>query len=425
MSVLKTASSATEAKAPTVSDVAAPAHTASPWVLVAGGFHLRGGMDKANMALAQFLAEQGTPVHLVCHTVDAELARHPLVTVHIVARPANSYFLGRPLLDFTGRRVARRVLGRWPDARVLVNGDNCLWPGINWVHYVHHAWDEGPPLGPLWFRAKERLSHWRVRKRERSAAKMGRLFITNSDRTSRDLIELLGVDPRRVQTIYLGAESEWGQVTGNEKAASRKTLNIPETRPIAVFIGSLGHDRRKGFDVLLEAWRRLCADPLWDVDLLAAGSGSALAMYREQVSQWKLDDRIQMLGFSDRVRDLLAAADVLVSPVRYEAYGLNVQEAICRGVPAIVSSTAGVAERYGPEFAALLLSDPEDIDDLVARLRQWRSNMAEWETRFAEFGDTLRRYGWPDMARRMVAMVNEQCEPDSIQETGANESAGN
>jgi glycosyltransferase involved in cell wall biosynthesis len=288
-----------------------------------------------------------------------------------------------------------------------VNGSNCLWPGINWVHYVHHAWDEGPLEGTPWFRARHGLSRWLLRRGERSAARIGRFFITNSDRTSRDLIERLGVDPRRVHTIYLGAESEWGPVTPEEKAATRKSLNIPATRAVAVFIGSLGNDRRKGFDVLLEAWRRLCADPQWDVDLLVAGSGSALSLCREQVSQWKLDDRIRILGFSDRVRDLLAAADVLVSPVRYEAYGLNVQEAICRGVPAMVSSTAGVAERYGPEYAPMLLPDPGNVDDLAARLRQWRSNMAEWEARFEVFGEQLRSYGWQDMARRMVALVSD------------------
>jgi glycosyltransferase involved in cell wall biosynthesis len=391
--------------------------TSQPWVLVAGGFHCHGGMDKANLALAQYLVEQGTPVHLVCFSVDGDMARHPLATVHRVTRPANSYFLGRPLLDYTGRRVARRVQKRWPEARVLVNGESCRWPGINWFHYVHHAWDEGPAEGPLWFRVKQGLSHWLVRKHEQSAARVGRIFITNSNRTSRDLIERLGVDARRVHTIYLGAESEWGPVSRQEKAAARKSLNLPESRPVAVFIGSLGHDRRKGFDVLLEAWRRLCADPEWDVDLLVAGAGSALASYREQVSQWKLDTRIRILGFSDRVRELLAAADLLVSPVRYEAYGLNVQEAICRGVPAIVSAAAGVAERYGPEYAALLLPDPEDIDDLAARLRQWRSNMPEWEMRFEVFGETLRSYGWQDMARRMVSLVSE-CWPLADQRKG-------
>ena len=158
----------------------------------------------------------------------------------------------------------------------------------------------------------------------------------------------------------------------------------------------------------MEAWRRLCADPQWDVDLVVAGTGSALEMHREQVSQWHLEDRIRMVGFCDRVRDLLAAADVLVSPVRYEAYGLNVQEAICRGVPAIVSSAAGVAERYGPDYSPLLLPDPEDVDDLVSRLRQWRSNMPEWQSRFARFGDSLRLYGWQEMARRIVSMANQQ-----------------
>jgi glycosyltransferase involved in cell wall biosynthesis len=380
----------------------------APWVLVAGGFHRHGGMDKANLALAQYLAEQGTPVHIVCFGIDAELARHPLVTVHIVSRPAKSYFLGRPLLDLTGRRIARRVLSRWPQARVLVNGDSCLWPGINWVHYVHHAWDEGPPEGPLWFRAKQGLNRWLVRRRELSAAKVGRLFITNSNRTSRDMVELLGVDARCVHTIYLGAESEWGPVTRQEKAASKEALGIPQARPIAVFIGSIGHDRRKGFDVLLEAWKRLCEDPQWDVDLLVAGGGSAVGACEELVAQWQLEHRIRILGFSDRVRDLLAAADVLVSPVRYEAYGLNVQEAICRGIPAIVSASAGVAERYAPEYEPLLLPDPENVDDLIAKLRQWRSNMPEWEARFQQFGDTLRRYGWQDMARRIVSIARCQ-----------------
>lgn len=408
MAALKSTAPAHEpGTAQVAGDFTATDHAPSPWVLVAGGFHRHGGMDKANLALAQYLVEQGSPVHLVCFSIDTDLARHPLVTVHIASRPANSYFLGRPFLDFKARGVIRRVLGRWPDAHVLVNGDSCLWPAINWVHYVHGAWDEGPPVGPLWFRTKQRLNVWLTNRREKSAARIGRLFITNSDRTSRD-IERVGADPRRVHTIYLGAESEWGPVTPEERAASRRAFHIPESRPIAVFIGSIGHDRRKGCDVLLEAWRRLCSDPQWDVDLLVAGNGSALGMYREQVAQWKLQGRIRMLGFCDRVRELLAAADLLVSPVRYEAYGLNVQEAICRGVPAIVSSTAGVAERYGSDCAPLLLPDPEDAGDLAARLKQWRSNMPEWKARFERFGDTLRQYDWPEMARRIVAMADQQ-----------------
>jgi glycosyltransferase involved in cell wall biosynthesis len=226
------------------------------------------------------------------------------------------------------------------------------------------------------------------------------------------LIELLGVDPRRIHTIYLGAESEWGMVRSQERKLSREALGIPADRPLAVFIGSIGHDRRKGFDVLLEAWRRLCAEPSWDVNLLLAGRGSAEQECRQKVVKWKLEERVRVIGFSDRVRELLAASDLLVSPVRYEAYGLNVQEAISRGIPAIVSASAGIAEKYGPEDAPLLLPDPEDVSDLASRLVAWRSNMAEWKARFERLGDSMLSYGWPEMARRMIALVEQLDESD-------------
>jgi glycosyltransferase involved in cell wall biosynthesis len=214
-------------------------------------------------------------------------------------------------------------------------------------------------------------------------------------------------------------------VTKEEKAAARESLGIPEGRPVGLFIGSIGHDRRKGFDVLLEAWRKLCSDSRWDVDLLLAGSGSALGEIRQWVSEWKMENRIRILGFSDQVPKLLAAADVLVSPVRYEAYGLNVQEAICRGVPAIVSAGAGIAERYEPEYTPMLLPDPEDIDDLVARLREWRSNMPEWSSRFARFGEALRSYGWREMARCIVLTANQQVDWDSTDNATVDRHAGN
>ncbi len=89
-----------------------------------------------------------------------------------------------------------------------------------------------------------------------------------------------------------------------------------------------------------------------------------------------------MVGFTNRVSDILAAADVLVSPVRYESYGLNVQEAICCGVPAIVSRAAGVAERYPTELSDLLLPDPNDAwtiwqrDCCAGALRSTSSSVA-------------------------------------------------
>ena len=77
--------------------------------------------------------------------------------------------------------------------------------------------------------------------------------------------------------------------------------------------------------------------------------------------------RINFLGFIAICRRLLAAADVLVHPARYEAYGLAVHEALCRDIPAIVSREAGVAERFPAALEPLLLDDPDSVDELRTR----------------------------------------------------------
>jgi len=120
-----------------------------------------------------------------------------------------------------------------------------------------------------------------------------------------------------------------------------------------------------------------------------------------------LAETVRFLGFTTDVPDLLAAADVLVSPSRYEAYGLGVQEALCRGVPAIVSSTAGIAERYPGAMTALLLPDSENASDLAARLLDWRANRGRFESLATGFGQTLRSLTWCEMASGMARVIEE------------------
>src|SRR5439155_22053730 len=127
----------------------------------------------------------------------------------------------------------------------------------------------------------------------------------------------------------------------------------PPERPIVIFVGAIGYDNNKGLDILLSAWGRLCSNPQWDADLFIVGEGRALPAWRAMVRRSDFRERIRFLGFTDEVAKLLAAADLLVSPVRYESYGLNVQEALSRGVPAIVSANAGIAECFPSHLKGL------------------------------------------------------------------------
>ncbi len=370
-----------------------------PYLLVTGDFVKTGGMDRANFALADYLARQGAQVHLVAYRVAPELLAYPNITFHKVPKVGNSYLLSGSLLDWVGREQARRVTKA--GGRALVNGGNCQWGDINWVHYVHAAYKAENKTGLL-RQIKGAVSYRRSLVGERQALQSARLIIVNSEVTKRDLVEKLGISGDRIHPVYYGIEAKiFYPATPRERAELRHRLGWSTQKPIVVFIGALG-DRRKGFDTLFQAWERLCADPIWDADLVTIGVGAELPLWQSRAAEAGIASRIHFLGFRSDVPDLLRAADCLVAPTRYEAYGLGVHEALCCGLPALVSATAGVAERYPCQLKDLLLPSPEDVADLAARLGRWREATEQYSKLVNTFSQELCGYTWDIMAKNIL-----------------------
>jgi glycosyltransferase involved in cell wall biosynthesis len=374
----------------------------NPYLIVTGDFVRTGGMDRANFALASYLARHGHEVHLVAHRVAADLARRENVKVHRVPKPANSYLLGAPLLDFLGRAWAARIAAR--GGRVVVNGGNCRWGDVNWVHYVHAAWMPESSTSGL-RKLKEVVSRRLFLTSERAGLKRARIVITNSSRTRRDVVERIGIPETRVQTIYYGVDpGRFRPLSPADRARAKAALEWSAERPVVAFVGALG-DRRKGFDLVLGAWERLCADPRWDADLAVVGVGGELPAWRARAKEAGLGGRIHFMGFRDDVPAVLAACDALVSPPRYDAYGLAAHEALCCGLPAFVTETAGVAERYPPALRRLLIPAREDTEGLAARLRAWRAGIEDYRTLVAPTAEQLRARSWDHMAADILTTI--------------------
>jgi len=385
----------------------------STYLLVSGDFTPWGGMDRANYELAWYLADQaGAAVHLVSHRVAPPLVEHPRVTWHHVPKPMQSYTLGGPWLAARGRHLARLLAPQ--GARVIVNGGNCAWPDVNWVHYVHAAWNGRHDAAPAAFRVRAAWMKRVARRGERRAVRAARLVLANSEQTRRQTIDLLGVAPERVHRVYYGIDpAAFGPVAPAARMAARRTLGWPEARPIVAFVGALGYDRRKAFDVVFDAWKLLAQDPGWDAELVAAGAGAEVELWRRRAAAAGLGDRLRILGFTKLVPSILAAADALVSPTHYEAYGLAVQEALCAGLPAFVTRSAGIAELYPDDLHDLLLSDPPGAHDLARRLRQWSSDIQGYAERVARFGAVLRRRTWGDMSSEIVTLLTTPAQSTS------------
>lgn len=374
------------------------------WMIVAGDLTPLGGMDAANLALARYLASRDE-VHVVTHRAWPDLAALPNVTVHRVWRPFGWHLLGAPLLSRAGQRVWRRL--RTSNAQAIVNGGNCPIAGVNWVHYLHAA-DALSSAGSLARRAKGALTRRRDLAAERAALRAARVVICNSRRTRDDVIQYVGVDPSRVRVVYYGGDPvRFSLADCGERAAARAAWSQPAGRPLVGFVGALG-DRRKGFDTVFSAWRDLCRGREWDADLIVVGQGAELPAWRRRATEAGLGDRIRFAGFRTDVPQILAALDALVHPARYEAYGLSVREALCRGVPAIVSASAGVAEYYAPALAGLLVTDPNDPKELGAKLLSWRRDMEGLRAAVAPLSAALRSHTWDAMAEQIAACALEQ-----------------
>jgi glycosyltransferase involved in cell wall biosynthesis len=375
-----------------------------PWVIVAGDFVRTGGMDAANHALAGFLARSGRETHLVAHRIDPQLAGTPGIRSHLVPRPFASHLLGFPLLEGAGRRLTRRTGGI-----ALANGGNFPAPAT-WLHYVHAA--HRPELaGRGWRRAAQHLAHRRALAGERRVASAARVVIANSALTSRQAVERLGAEAERVHTVYYGTDPEhFRPPSPEERAGARLALGVQGQAPALAFVGALG-DRRKGFDTLFTAFTRLAADSGWDASLLVAGAGAELEAWERRTRAAGLASRIRFLGFRQEVREVLFAADAVVAPSRYEAYGLAVQEAICVGLPAVVSRAAGIAERIPAPLDGLLLDEPDDADALGRRLLEWREGMERYRSAALELSASLRSWSWDHMAARIVDLVERDGRP--------------
>lgn len=371
--------------------------------IVTGDFVRTGGMDVANFHLARHLAGAAEEVHLVAHRVDDELLALPTVHWHRVAKPLGSYLLGAGALARAGRRWSRVLAAR--GGRTIVNGGNCVSPDTNWVHYVHAGHQPAIATSTV-RRILGGWKHARYVAEEREALRAARLVIVNSNATGREITGGLGVPAARVHTVYYGTDASYHRPpTAEERTEARDALGWHDARPGVAFVGALG-DRRKGFDLLFDAWAGLCADPTWDADLVVAGVGAELAAWRQRAEERGLGRRVTFLGFRMDVPRILAAADVIVHPARYEAYGLGVHEAICRGIPAIVSNDAGVAERLSPDLQPLTLSTLTPAN-LIDRLRVWRDDATGWSARARSLGATLRRRAWDDMAVEIAGIVEQ------------------
>ncbi len=131
-------------------------------------------------------------------------------------------------------------------------------------------------------------------------------------------------------------------------AAARADIGA-NGRPVVLAVGRLA--AQKGFDVLVAAaaqWGDRDPQPRTAI----AGDGPLADELRTQARQSGAD--VVLLGARDDVAALLAVADVVVVPSRWEARALILQEALRAGRAVVASRVGGTPELTGEDGALLV-----------------------------------------------------------------------
>ena len=211
-------------------------------------------------------------------------------------------------------------------------------------------------------------------------------------------------------------------LTTNQKAEVRKRYNVPVDRPLVLYAARFAQRKRPLY--LLDAVRRLKMDTDVRFTLAMAGSGALEEELRAFCAEHALDN-VVFTGFVNQseLPALYAASDIFVLPSQDEPWGLAVNEAMCAGLPIVVSREVGCAadlvrdgvNGYTPvagDVAGLAkalqsLIENEDLrrrqgQESLARILQWgypqclegiRSALAGLEFRSTKAKPILRRNG--------------------------------
>ena len=250
-----------------------------------------------------------------------------------------------------GRTALRAVLAfeRLNPDIVIIGGYSYLptWSVLAWANLRRK-----PTV--LWFESNL-FDHPRCRAKEL----MKQLFVSGCDvahvygQSNRDYLECLGMKPSTIQEKRATVDSAIFM--------RRRALFHAGFRRF-IFVGRFSAE--KNLPRLLEAFRTVRNSSM--AELVLVGYGPDEQLLRDKVRDLGLDEAVVFTGpkTQEEVCQSLAEADCLLLPSLSETWGLVVNEALCVGIPVIVSSRCGCAKDLATAKTGWVV-DAENVAELV------------------------------------------------------------
>ncbi len=196
-----------------------------------------------------------------------------------------------------------------------------------------------------------------------------------SEQVRQHCIDVDGIKPSRVQTIYNGLDlADWNSISQATKCEGE------------VLITTVGNIRRvKGHDVFIRAAASVAAQ-FPQASFSIAGEVLEAEYFAELqvlVRDLKLSDRFRFAGGVTNLREHLSASDIFVLPSRSEGFSNAIVEAMAASLPVVATNVGGNAEAVQDGISGVIVP-PEDPAALAAAMVQMLSDPAKAKQMGAE-----------------------------------------
>ena len=239
------------------------------------------------------------------------------------------------------------------------------------------------------------------------------VLIANAEEERRQLIELYGARPERIEIVAPGVDRAFfspGSVEGARDAIGY------EGGPLVLFVGRI--QPLKGVDIAVEMLAQL-EDTSANLMIVGGASGregqAEVARIKEIISALDLSDRVQFVDPQPHyaLSTFYRAADVVVMPSRSESFGLVALEAAACGIPVVAASVGGLRTLVQDGTTGYLIEERNPAD-YAAAVNAILGDKTHQASLAAAAAVKASRYPWSGLAARLRRIYTEQVEAGSL-----------
>lgn len=220
----------------------------------------------------------------------------------------------------------------------------------------------GTHKGYVLSKKRRTIKDIRLEKTEEIQNKKASLIIAHSELMKKELINLYGLDTKKIQVLYPPVRlDKFSPVSLSQKIELRKKFGLSEKRIYFLFVSS-SHER-KGFELL----KHYFTNSQLPVTLLVVGKPIESGL-----------KNIHYFGRTKEIQELYRAVDFTVLASKYEPFGLAAIESVACHTPVVISDKLGCKDVISDQWKYVFKSDSENsFKEIITRAVNQLSKKAE------------------------------------------------